>query len=62
MLIYLFPVLLFCIVSGIISYILAIKNNQYILLPYMIGKCVFAIVSSVYGIISVFVYLAKNIR
>ena len=42
-------VMVSCIISATISIVLAIKNNQYMLLPFMIGKCVIVGVSIAYG-------------
>ena len=42
-------VMVSCIISATISIVLAIKNNQYKLLPFMIGKCVIVGVTIAYG-------------
>ena len=42
-------VMVSCIISATISIVLAIRDNQYKLLPFMIGKCVIVGVSIAYG-------------
>ena len=42
-------VMVSCIISATISIVLAIKNNQYKLLPFMIGKCVIVGLTIAYG-------------